>query len=98
MLGHELPPARVLPDDLDYLVGATEDYTGAQVEELAHTMYILASTCQDSLHVVEAPRQPGGDRAEAGAVAGVAIDRQLIDSALEEVHVERRARVGFHVA
>ena len=98
MLSHELRNACVSPDDLDYLVEATEDYTGAQVEELAHTIYILALAHQGSLHVVEASSHPDSGSTETPVVAEVSIDRQLIDSALDEVHVERRARVGFHVA
>jgi len=79
--------ATISKEDLEHLVSATKDYTGAQLEELANTLYILAlERCGDG--------PADGD----GAPPPVPIDRALIKESLGEFRVELGARVGFHTA
>ena len=79
--------ASVSKADMGYIVQATDGYTGAQLEELSNTLYILA--VRDDNAGVENARSEK---------APVSLDRSLIDSALAEVHVERKRAMGFHVA
>lgn len=83
-----LAKAAVAPADLNYLVEITADYTGAQVEELVNTVYILAMDKDNDEHADEDGADP--TRVFAG--------RQLIDAALGEFQAERKARFGFHAA
>jgi cell division protease FtsH len=85
MLSRLLSKAVVEPGDLDHLVAATASYTGAQIEELANTIFILA---------VDKTNQPVGEDAHQP----VSVDRGFIETALQEVQVERKARLGFHAA
>ena len=79
--------ATISKDDLEHLVSATKDYTGAQLEELTNTLYILAvERCGDG--------PADGD----GAPPPVPIDRALINEAIGEFRVELGAHVGFHAA
>ncbi|MFB3893673.1 MAG: hypothetical protein ACE15C_16795 [Phycisphaerae bacterium] len=78
--------AAVGPSDLEHLVESTHGYTGAQVEELASTIHILAVDSSPPARDNDAPP------------AGISVDPRLIDAALEEVRVERKARLGFHAA
>ncbi|MBE3050169.1 ATP-binding protein [Candidatus Bathyarchaeota archaeon] len=78
--------ATLSSEDLTHLVSATDGYTGAQIEELANTLYILAVDGHDDA-------SGNGD-----GKPSVAIDRPLIAAALEEFQVELKARVGFHAA
>ena len=87
MLTKLLVKAAVSDEDLAHLVSATDGYTGAQIEELANTLYILA---------VE--RLCGASGNGNGGPGGIAIDRPLIAEALGEFRVELKARVGFHAA
>jgi len=85
MLEKLLTKAVVCPADMDCLVAATADYTGAQIEELANTLFILT--------LDRADQQAGGNGHEK-----VPIDRRLIETALQEVQVERKMRLGFYAA
>ena len=85
MLERLLAKASVLPEDLAHLVDATDGYTGAQVEELVNTLYILAVEGHDGA-------SGNGD----GGPGAVALDRPLIEAAMKEFQVELKARVGFH--
>jgi len=98
MLSQELRNAEILPADLDHLVQATEDYTGAQVEELAHTVFLLALVRENGSGSGPIAPPLDGARAEGASGPNVFADRGLLDSALGEMHVERRNRLGFHVA
>jgi hypothetical protein len=82
-----LTNASVPKADMGYIVQATDGYTGAQLEELSNTLYILAVR-NDNTSV---------GKARSNKVP-VVLDRGLIDSALSEVHVERKRAMGFHVA
>ena len=83
MLGHLLAKAVVSADDMAHLVSVTDGYTGAQIEELANTLYILA---------VDGHNDTSGN---GDGQPAAAIDRPLIEAALEEFRVELKARVGF---
>jgi len=98
MLRRQLRNARLSPVDMDHLVQATEDYTGAQVEELAHTVYILALARENASCRGETVHRFDDPQAEPEAGPNLFVDRHLIDSALGEMHVERKAKLGFHVA
>lgn len=87
LLERLLSRAAISKEDLEHLVSATKDYTGAQLEELTNTLYILAvERCSDG------PAEGDGDSAQ------VPIDRALINEALGEFRVELGARVGFRTA
>jgi cell division protease FtsH len=87
LLKRLLAKASVSKADMGYIVQATDGYTGAQLEELSNTLYILAVRNDNT----------GVEKARSDK-APVALDRNLIDSALSEVHVERKRAMGFHVA
>ena len=95
LLARLLAKAEVSPEDMSYLVEATREYTGAQVQELANTLYILSADSDN-------PRCSGSVVAEGAASGpaseGISVSRQLIDAALQEVHVERKTKIGFHAA
>ena len=78
------PPAR---EGRRSEIAATTDNTGAQIQELANTIYILAVDDK------KAPVSGGG-----GENGRISVDRQLIDRAVNEFRVERKARLGFHAA
>jgi ATP-dependent 26S proteasome regulatory subunit len=73
--------------EMAHLISATTDYTGAQIQELANTIYILA--------VDDEKAAVSGGGSEGGCIT---VDRQLIDRAVNEFRVERKARLGFHAA
>ena len=73
--------------EMAHLISATTDYTGAQIEELTNTIYILAVDDE------KAAVSGGGN--EGGCIT---VDRQLIDRAVNEFRVERKSRLGFHAA
>lgn len=79
--------ASVSRDDLGYLVQAADDYTGAQIEELANTLYMLALSSDNG---------PAGGKGYASDT--VTINHWVIDAALDDFKIERKCRVGFHVA
>ncbi len=87
MLQKRLMNAHIAPPDMEYLVEATDGYTGAQLEELSNTLYILAVQSDNA----EADDQP--DRGEA-----VTVDLHLIDLALNDAGIELKRKLGFHVA
>ena len=82
-----LAHANVTDGDLAYLIEATDEYTGAQLEELANTLYILAVGLEND---VNAHRGSSSHAVEIG--------RALISTALAEVQVEHKTPVGFQVA
>ena len=85
MVARLLEKADVATTDVEHLVAATKDYTGAQIEELVNTVYILAAERYADVVGGTAP-----DR--------VVVDQPLIAEALEEFRVELKARVGFHAS
>ena len=87
MLVKLLAKADVSDEDLSHLVSATDGYTGAQIEELANTLYILAVEGNGGA-------SDNGD----GKASGLTFGRPLIAAALDEFRVELKARVGFRVA
>ncbi len=87
MLRRLLAKAKASNTDMNYLLQATDDYTGAQLEELANTLYILAVEGDNS------------DSVKSNAGTGcVSVNRKLIDSALEDARFEQKGKLGFHVA
>jgi len=84
LLERILAKAEVSPADMAHLVSTTDGYTGAQIEELANTLYMLA---------VDGWAAASGDG--DGLPPTVVIDRPLIAAALDEFRVERKIRVGF---
>jgi ATP-dependent 26S proteasome regulatory subunit len=107
LLGRMLARAIGSAEDMDHLVAATKGCTGAQIEELANTLYILAvDRSGDSVGGGDgggsADPLEGGNGDGIGSnditAAPVAIDRGLIDLALEEVRGDTGPRMGFRVA
>ena len=96
-----LAKAKVASEDMSYLVSSTEDYTGAQLEELANTLYILAIQ-QDAGDPSDADGNDGGSKDDGcdgvSAPPPLVITRPLIDEALEEVQTEPGRTFGFRVA
>jgi hypothetical protein len=86
MLTRLLSRASLEANDMAHLVAATEGYTGAQIAEVANTVYILALDGNN------------GDENNADADVPVLVGRNLIDAAVDEVRIERTGRLGFHVA
>lgn len=91
MLEKLLAHATLAPADMAHLVAVTSDYTGAQLEELTNTLYILGADSDDT------PVAQVEDGREASP-RNISVDRRLIDTALQEVNVETRSRLGFHAA
>jgi hypothetical protein len=87
MLARVLSRAEIDAGDMAHLVSTTEGYTGAQIAELANTVYILAVDDENAA--------VSGGGGESGCIS---VDRQLIDRAVNEFRVERKARLGFHAA
>jgi hypothetical protein len=86
MLTRLLANADISPDDMDHLVQATRDCTGAQIEELANTVYLLAV------------QQDNGDAVIGGGMANddsVRVTRSLLDAAMKGLLGERKAPMGF---
>jgi len=97
LLRRKLRYADISEEDIEHLVKATDDYTGAQLEELSNSIYILAlqgdSARLDGFADGEKARcVPGG-----GDVEPVFVDLALIESALAEVQVRREGVMGFRV-
>lgn len=86
MLAKLLSRAVIDAGDMSHLVASTEGYTGAQIEEVANTVYILA---------VDGAANEHGHGSDGSPVP---VDRHLIDAAMDEVRIERNGRLGFHVA
>jgi len=87
MLDKLLAKAAVSADDLAHLVSATRGCTGAQLEELVNTLYILA---------VESYPDPSGNG--DGRPDPIPLNRRLINAALDEVQIDSRQKFGFHMA
>ena len=85
LLDKLLARATIAPEEVDRLVNATEGYTGAQVEELTNTLYILAVA-----------KGKGGQGNGDGCPSVPVIDAGIIAEAREEFTVELKARMGFH--
>jgi len=84
LLERILAKAEVSPEDMAHLVSVTKGYTGAQLEELANTLYMF---CFDKCAVAS-------DDGDASPPA-ILITRPVITAAIEEFRVELKARVGF---
>jgi DNA polymerase III delta prime subunit len=99
-LGKLLARAVVASADTGYLVEATAEYTGAQIEELANTLYILATQAENVAECTPSASdgKDTGQVQDAVEGRGISITRQLIDAAVAEVQVDRKARLGFHAA
>lgn len=82
-----LSRSSISDEEMAHLIATTADYTGAQIEELANTIYILAVDG-------EASAVPAG----CGESGRIPVGRQLIDRAMQEFAVERKGRLGFHAA
>jgi len=98
MLRRKLRHADLSDEDIEHLLKATDDYTGAQLEELSNSIYILAVQRDNA-------RPEGfcsGENACCvpgdGEMESVSVDLDLIDSALAEVHVRREGLMGFRPA
>jgi SpoVK/Ycf46/Vps4 family AAA+-type ATPase len=83
MLRGQLGALDIQESDFRFLVSATTDYTGAQLQEVADTICILAATSANS-----------GD----GEAPRASVNRDLISTALSEVKVAEKSRLGFRVA
>ncbi|MCY2928905.1 MAG: ATP-binding protein [Planctomycetota bacterium] len=92
MLQKLMAHAVLSPIDLAHLIAATADYTGAQLEELANTLYILAA---ERLQAYNTPMDtsPASPSPEV-----IGVDRLLIETALAEMKFEHKGRLGFHAA
>ena len=86
-LGQRLANATITRLDLARLVQATDQYTGAQLEELANTLYMLA---------VEAQSEAGSDSATGDSPVTLSAD--FIDQALQEITTVHKRQLGFRVA
>jgi len=98
MLRRKLRHADISDEGIERLVKATDDYTGAQLEELSNSIYILAvqrenAHLEDFCDGEKARRVPSD-----GEMESVSVDLDLINSALEEVHVRRKRLMGFRTA
>lgn len=102
MLARALAGAEIRPEDMNYLVEATDEYIGARIEEIVNTLYILGvqadamaiQTCRDG----RGGCLDSGEQDTAAVETGrISVTHSLIDVALEEVHVERKI-IGFHAA
>ena len=85
MLGDLLSKAAISQEDMDYLVASSDGCTGAQITELVNTIYIV-SVDEKALE---------GDN---GSVHQVAVNRELLDTALEEVQTDQECMIGFSVS
>jgi len=71
----------ISPEDVDYLVTKSNDYTGAQVQELANTLHILAAQ---------------QDGAKDTAPDPIMVSRELIEEAFDDFRFEKKGVFGFH--
>jgi len=85
MVARLLEKADAATTEIEQLVAATKDYTGAQIEELVNTVYILAAERYTEDVAGDAPPR-------------ILVDPPLIAAAVDEFRVEMKARVGFRVA
>jgi hypothetical protein len=85
MFARLLSRSTIREDEMARLIDATAGYTGAQIQELTNTIYILAVGDDNTASSL------GEDQ------SSLTVTRQLIDRAVEEFRVERKAALGFHV-
>jgi len=99
-LGKLLAKAVIDPQDVEYLVEATDGYTGAHIEELTNTTYIMAAEAENAGTGVNVSGEAASLRVAStdGDGQEISITRQFIDTALAELQVERKTRLGFQVA
>jgi len=84
MLTRLLSRATVSEDNLAHFTAVTEHFTGAQMEEIVNTIFMLA---------IEDQKARGG--LEPGVPPKVVVTCELIDRAVDEVRVARRGDLGF---
>jgi len=84
MLTRLLAKATVTEENLAHLAAATEHFTGAQMQEIVNTIYMLSVEQQKASGTVQPP-----------ATLKVEATRELIDQAIEEVRLARRSDLGF---
>ena len=82
---------------MDYLVKATDDYTGAQAQELANSTLILA-LAGDRTGWGSAYNTNADFSQSENSDKKICVDRTLIDSAIAEMSIERKIRIGFHAS
>lgn len=85
MLDDRLSKAAISQEDMDYLVAASDGCTGAQVAELANTIYMVSV-------------DENAFESDNGAVRRVAVNRELLDTALREVQTDLKGGIGFNAA
>ncbi len=90
-----LEKAEVEETDLMYLVEKSKGYTGAQVQELVNTLYILALQRGElDMNIVSLDSVPD-DRSDVASKPRVSITRNLLDAAMGDFLVEQKSRIGF---
>ena len=94
MLRRLLKKARITEDDFSHLVTRSEDYTGAQLQELVNTLYMLAAELEQ-INPIEMLPEPADTPAETQPIM---VDRSMVEAALEDFQVERKRKMGFQVA
>ena len=93
VLGRLLNKAGIPRVELSYLVEAADGYTGAQLEEAANALFILAVASENTIDDGNTiSPQPQYD--DSGCIP---FDRGLIDAGLQEMEIEPKARRGFRV-
>ena len=83
MLDKLLSKAAISPEDMDYLVAASNGRTGARIAELANTIYMVSV-------------DENAFESDNGSVRRVAANRELLDTALEEVQTDLKGGIGFN--
>lgn len=92
-----LEKAEVAETDLAYLVEKSKGYTGAQVQELVNTLYLLAlqnrgveaNTVVEDIPIAGHAKEPSNPT--------VSITKSLLDAAMDDFQVEQKSRIGFCV-
>ena len=103
MLTRVLSCADIRPEDMDHLVSSTDEYTPAQIQEVANTILILAAQEDNIGEDACCDGQTGhcgqdGRRTTSIDTGRISVTRRLVDDALADVDFERKTRLGFHVA
>lgn len=98
LLRRRLRNASICEEDMHYLVEATDEYTGAEIEELSSTLYILAVQEDNPCLQGCSDGEPDCQKTANEAAEPISVDRPLIDAALSETRIERRGKLGFNVA
>ena len=97
LLAKLLDGAAVSDHDMTHLIESTQDYTGAHLEELVNTLYIMAVQ-SEALRVRGPVSLPEDGDPGPPDEPRICLNRQAIDKALEDVQIQRHGRLGFHVA